>query len=91
MNILDKIYVQKRRRWPSFASINLDTPRFPKIVLTGLTEEDIGSYKIYVAVVDSKGANNEYSMRIDISKPAIFEGIMMNETVEEVEILEEEE
>lgn len=91
MNVLDQIYVQKRGSWPSFASINEDTPRFPKIVLNGLTEEDLGTYKIYVSVVDSKGAENEYSMRIDISKPVIFQGIIINETVEEVEIIQEKE
>lgn len=52
MNIWDQISVYPSGTWPAFASINNETEKWPKIEMTGLTDEYLGSYKVYIIVAD---------------------------------------
>ena len=51
-----------------------------------MTEEDLGVYTIEVNVTDEFDASTSYEMVITVTKPFLFEGVIIEEVEEVVEI-----
>jgi uncharacterized protein YrzB (UPF0473 family) len=45
-----------------------------------MDDQDIGSYKVYIIVADDKGAETEYDILIQVDRPYVFQGVVVNDT-----------
>ena len=92
MNIQDEIWITVTKL-PSFATYSNDSLETSSIVFSEfIGEDDIGVYAIQVSVTDQHQASTEYYIDLEVGKPFVFAGVVIeeeNEVEEEIEKVEE--
>lgn len=80
-NILDHVWISVDKL-PSFATYVNETLETSQLIFTGITEDKMGVYPIKVNVTDEYLATTEYDIQIEIDKPFIFAGVIIEEEIE---------